>query len=237
MQTSKEFRIKFIRFDRLATHHHFQFVDREDMNDGPKSDQFTSRPVSIAPRFVVEDIYTFAALKQFRNQFKRTLFFALIILVFQTVIAHFSCSPVLNGRRPQTASHINADTYLIYDLTIALDRVTFSLHFLNSFFCTLEGWVIQSYLTKEFFSTPTIACHLYMVSFKKERQAAFPVGNTAWRIRSIAADNVRIVAVIPVGTGRIRGGPAFAGHRLLRGNQNRSLIHAAVAADIIDADR
>ena len=81
MQACEEFCIKFICFDRLATHNHLQLIDRKDVNIRTKCNQLTSRPVSIATSFI-ENIYAFAALTQIRDKVKYAIFFALINLIF-----------------------------------------------------------------------------------------------------------------------------------------------------------
>ena len=98
------------------------------MNIRTKCNQLTSWPVAIATCFI-ENIYAFATMKQICDQLKHAILFALINLVFQTVITHFSRFPVLNGCCPETASHINSDTYLVLDLTFTANGITFSLHF------------------------------------------------------------------------------------------------------------
>ena len=165
MQTSEKFGIKLIGLYRLAAHYHLQFVDRKDMNIGTKGNQLTGRPVTIAAR-LVENIYTLTALKQIRDQLKRTNFFTLIILVFQPVIAHFSCFPVLNCCCPKTASHINPDTYLVLDLTFSTNAITFSLHFELLFLRLCESLLKVTRQRSSLLFTPAIVCHLYMVSFR-----------------------------------------------------------------------
>ena len=98
------------------------------MNVGSEGHQFTSRPVTITTCFI-ENIYAFAALMQIRDKVKYAILFALINLVFQAVLTHFSRFPVLNCCCPETASHINSNTYLVLYLTFTANAITFSLHF------------------------------------------------------------------------------------------------------------